>query len=235
MKNNKIDYKQVKEFLSSPKGKMVAFFGFYFIFFFFLGVVSRMSLATSSDYDTKDVSDKFDFSLEKIKANNYHFKYAIDIDTNKYIYEGDRKDDKALFTFNNESYYQNSDHFLKNTNGIWLKIDNPYVMKEFIDIHYISDVLNKSSYISKTDYESGIKTYIYQISTTTLVKLLDNNDIDLDDISNEIFIKSDENNHVDEIRFTLDSYCQYKNIGTNCQVDLNYSNFSKVEDRKDPE
>ena len=107
-------------------------------------------------------------------------------------------------------------------------------MKEFIDVDSITDILKVSSLISKTDYESGMRTYDYNISTTSLVKLIDKQDIDLDDAVNSIFIKAEDEKQVNEISFSLDSYCKYKGIGNSCKVLLKYSNFNEVEDIKNP-
>lgn len=230
--NKKMDYKQMVEFLKTPKGKAVLFFGFYFVFFFVLAVMARINPVTSSNDYKED--NNFDFSLSQISGNNYHFKYDINIDDKSYLYEGDRNGSSELFTLNSENYYRNGDNFLKNTNNIWLKADNPYIMKEFIDVDSITDILKISSLISKTDYESGMRTYDYNISTTSLVKLIDKQDIDLDDAVNSIFIKAEDEKQVNEISFSLDSYCKYKGIGDSCKVLLKYSNFNEVEDIKNP-
>ena len=109
-------------------------------------------------------------------------------------------------------------------------------MSNFLDINKIVDIALKSKIVSKTQYESGMRVYTYQISTTTLVKLLERENIDLDDPVNKIIFKTDETNRVNDIKYNLTSYCKYKNISKNtCKIELEYSKFGKIKDIKDPE
>ena len=78
MEKFKSFFKYIKSNSKTPRGKAIAFFGFYFIFFI---VVIMMVRFNSSNETDEVVTPKFDFSL--IEANNYHFHYQ-DVFGNKY-------------------------------------------------------------------------------------------------------------------------------------------------------
>lgn len=234
MKN--INCKEILEFLKTPRGKAIAFFAFYLVFFLILMIAVRSGGNTASSYTTETDSKKpYNISFEKILDNNYHFKYEINLDQNTYVYEGNKNGNKELFTLGVDNFYRKEENFLKNTNGIWLKNDNPYIMNDFLDINKITNIFDSATYISKTDYESGMKVYNFQITTNTLVKLLENIDIDIADIPNEIIVKTDEENSANEIKLDLSSYCKYKNLSSiKGEITLNYDNFGEIEEINDP-
>ena len=236
MKKNNIDYKAIIEFLKTPKGKAVMFFGFYFIFFLILSAMFRSGAVNDDSLEKSKNKNNFPFSLGKIESNNYHFKYSIDMDSKIITYEGDKYNKKELFKFNNLSYYRNDSVFLTNNSNIWVKCDNPYIMYEFIDIDSIKKILSKATYISKTDYESGMKVYNYQISTSTLIKVISNIDVDLDDKPNEIILKTDDRNNVNVIKYDLTSYSKYNKLANNKgEIELNYTKFGEIKKITDPE
>ena len=228
MKN--IDYKAIIEFLKTPRGKAFMFFGFYFIFFFILAVLFRMN-PDEVEYKKEKKKSSFPFSISMIESGNYHFKYNYMFDSKTATYEGDRNDSKELFSFNKNNYYRNNDVYLISNNGIWVKSDNPYKLSQFIEISSIKKILKKSKYISKTDYESGMKVYTYQVSTDTLIKLFNNQNIDLDDKPNEIVLKTDKDNNVNVIKFDISSYSKYNKFARNMgQIELNYTKFGEIKE-----
>lgn len=235
MKKQKFDFKEISEFLKTPKGKSMAFFGFYFLFFLVLMILARAG-GTSRINTEYQQTKPYSISFKKIVKGNYHFKYEIKLDENSFLYEGNKNGVKELFLVGNETFYRNDDIFLKESLGVWVKDDNPYMMSEFINIDSIQNIINNATYISKTDYESGMKVYDFQITTNTLVKLFENIDIDIDDIPNEIVVKTDDLDNVNSIKFYLNSYTKYKNFAFNLgEVDLNYDQFGEIEDIKEPE
>jgi len=234
MKNKKEN--KVKEFLGTPQGKPALFFGFYFIFFLVLIILVRTNSSSNNSVINTDSSVDLPFSLTKIENGNYHFSYSFNIDSNVYLYEGDKSDYKELFSFNNIKYYRSDSIFLSNVDNKWIKVDNPYILSDFIDINNISSILKNSTYVSKTDYDSGMVVYDYRVSTPTLVKILNNDYIDLDDAVNEIIVKVDENNDVSTIIFNFSSYGLYSKIAFDqLDIELNYSNYGNVNDISDPE
>ncbi len=232
MKN--VDMEKVIEFLKTPRGKACLFFGFYLIFFIVLMFMFRVD--DSSSKNKSNVDNNLPFSLSNIENDNYHFKYTYKIDDKEYVYEGDKNNGVELFEYNKEKYYSSGDDFLSNKQNIWSKVDNPYIIKEFIDISAIKSIVEKASLVSKTEYESGMIVYSYKIATTTLIKLIEKKKIDLDDPVNEITFKTDEDNEVNDIQYDLSSYCKYKKIANkSCSIELEYSNFGKIKEIKQPE
>ena len=78
--------------------------------------------------------------------------------------------------------------------------------------------------------------YSYKIENTTLIKLIEKKKIDLDDPVNEITFKTDEDNEVNDIKYDLSSYCKYKKLANkSCSIELEYSNFGKIKEIKQPE
>ncbi|MBQ2639833.1 MAG: hypothetical protein IJF92_03625 [Bacilli bacterium] len=234
MKTKKEKIKETIKFLKTPKGKMSLFFGFYIVFFAVLALLFQISESKSSTEQKKEKS--FPFYLNNIERRNFHFKYSYQLDENSHIYEGDRNKDKELFSYNNKDFYKNDNIYLTNNSGVWVKDEDPYIMSEFVDITKIISIAKKAKFISKTTYESGMNVYTYHISTTTLVKLLGKENIDLDDPVNEIIFKTDEKNEVNNIKYDLTSYSKYKNISkNNCKIELEYSKFGKIKEIEDPE
>jgi len=231
MKNKQNKYiKLLKDIYKNPRGKAILFFVFYFFFFLILIIMIR----TNSTINNGTVENKnnLNYSLESITNGNYHYAYKINLNNIEHIYEGDKLNSKEKFTYiyNNIStnYYRNNDLFLKEVDSNWNKTENPYILKEFLNIDMLKTIITSSSYISKTEYESGRVVYHYNISTTTLLKLLENTNIDIDDIPNKIDITTN-NKEVDQINYTLDSYCKYIDNNSNtCNIEMKYSNFDKI-------
>lgn len=222
MKNNYIE-KISKYMKSDSKSKIILFFGFYFVFFFFL----IMSIRSNSSNVVE--KDKYLFSIDNLKNNNYHFQYTLNIDNVKTIYEGDLNKNQELFTVNNiEKYYEENNIYFKYSNG-WMNSANPYqvINPRYGDI--IEKILDNATYISKTENVDKTKVYNYQITTTTLYKIFDFNDIDLDDMINEIKVYTDEDNDLVKLEFDFSSYYTYKGICTNkLNILMEYSNYGKI-------
>ena len=66
-------------------------------------------------------------------------------------------------------------------------------------------MISSSTYVSKTELATGEEIINLQITSTTLVKILDGLEVDLDDPVNSIQLKKNENGEVVEIQYTLDS------------------------------
>lgn len=232
--NKKKNYlKILTDMYHTPRGKAILFFGFYFFFFLILIIAIRFGSSNNNNINSNSSTGP-NYSYSDIINGNYHFTYQILLNDNNYIYEGDKINSKEKFTYTlneiSKDYYRNNDLFLENSSGNWQKTDNPYILKEYLQIDMIKTIVNSSSYISKTEYESGKITYHYEISTSTLIKLFTNENIDISDIPNKIDI-SVENNEVNKIDYNLESYIKYidKN-NQNCAIKITYSNFNNIED-----
>lgn len=226
----KVNKEDFKKFISDPKGKAFVFFVGYLIFFIVIGIVARVGGSNNynRDYETET---KKQFDLTYIERNNYKFNYKIKIDDNYLTYSGIRYDTQEKVTCTNlvEYYGENGNYFVNNS-GLWIKADNPYKYSEFYDINNIYKLLEMATYISKTTYESGKDVYNFSISSSTINKMFENVDIDVEELPNEIIVSTDYNGNVNEIKFTLDSYCKVKNICVNnMSITLAYELYGEIE------
>ena len=232
-KEEKKKFKDIVEKIKSdPQKKAWVVLTGYFIFFLVVVLMVR-SLPTNNN--SNNYNNINGINISNIKKNNYHFKYSVNIDRNIIVYEGETNNNKTLFykSINGatENYYKENDTYYMKINNIWTTSTNPYSLSNFIDIETIEKILKESKYISKTEYNDHTRKYNYQISTTTLVKLIDNEIVDLDDMPNDIFITTDSYNRVQKIEFNLSSYTNYKLLSTiNSNIVLEYSKFNEISD-----
>ena len=225
---------KVMAFLKTPRGKAVLFFGIYFIFFIGLAIFSRVAGTGNSITPQLSVSP-YTYSLEQIANHNYHYQYQYLIDGSTLTFEGDRNNNKSLFTDGIVSYYQKDDLFMKNQDGLWIKCDNPYIFPLLLDDSVLNTIISSATYISKTELATGEEEINLQITTTTLVKILDGLDVDLDDPVNTIQLKKDNSGEVVEVHYDFTSYALYHGrCSSSFQLILSYSNFGNVKEIQDP-
>lgn len=240
MKNN--DNKNIvsfiKELYKTPRGRGILFFAAYFVFFVVLIILVRTGERgnTAGTYETVK---SYHFSVNDIASNNYNFSHSINLDDKTFTYSGSRYFNEEVFVFsdslNTLEYYRNDNNYLSKTGDLWLKSDNPYLFPMFFEIQKINEILDKATYISKTDYESGRKVYHFEVSTTTLVSLLENKNVDLDDLPNEVVVTTNEEGDVTEIKLVLNSYCQYQgSCSLGLQILLKYSDYGKIQEIASP-
>ena len=207
MKNKKFDYKEFQEFIKTPKGKAVLFFGIYAFFFLMIAILARSG---GSTLDRKyESGSKYQFSIASIVNKNFNFDYEVNVDGNITNYSGSSDQSSLSFLVNNTSnyYYNGSNYFTNN----------------------ISDILNEAMYVSKTEYDNGREVYNFKISSATLNKLFENKDLDIEEVPNEVNFSVNDEGIVDEITYNVDSYCKVKNICLNSmKVTLKYKDFGKI-------
>lgn len=225
---------KVMAFLKTPRGKAVLFFGIYFIFFIGLAIFSRVAGTGNSITPQLSVSP-YTYSLEQIANHNYHYQYQYLIDGSTITFEGDRNNNKSLFSDGVISYYQKDDLFMKCQDGLWIKCDNPYIFPLLLDDSVLNTIISSATYVSKTELATGEEEINLQITTTTLVKILDGLDVDLDDPVNTIQLKKDSSGEVVEVRYDFTSYALYHGrCSSSFQLILSYSNFGNVKEIQDP-
>lgn len=225
---------KVMAFLKTPRGKAVLFFGIYFIFFIGLAIFSRVAGTGNSITPQLSVSP-YTYSLEQIANHNYHYQYQYLIDGSTITFEGDRNNNKSLFSDGVISYYQKDDLFMKSQDGLWIKCDNPYIFPLLLDDSVLNTIISSATYVSKTELATGEEEINLQITTTTLVKILDGLDVDLDDPVNTIQLKKDSSGEVVEVRYDFTSYALYHGrCSSSFQLILSYSNFGNVKVIQDP-
>lgn len=223
-----------RNFIKTPRGKAVLFFGVYFIFFVGLAIFSRAA-GTGNSFSPQLNVTPYSYSLKQISNHNYHYQYQYQIDGSIVTFEGDRANKKSLFSDGVTSYYQNGDLFMRNQEGIWIKCDNPYIFPSLLDDSNINKIISSATYVSKTELASGEEEVNFEISTTTLVKILDGIDIDLDDPVNTIQLKKDDTGEVVEIRYNLTNYAIFHGrCSSQFELMLSYSNFDGISKIQDP-
>ncbi len=241
--SNQSDQKKKKwivfELLKTSRGRGILFFGFYFVFFLIIICIVRFAPRGTMNGINYEKGNSKQFSIQQILNQNYQFQYHISWDQKKILYQGVKYNQQEMFSKTEElltvDFYRDQDQFLKNVEQLWIKADNPYYFFEFIDEKNISDLLDQASYLSKTVYESGKTTYQLQISTSTLVQLFFQQNVDLDDVPNEIMLSVDSNGEVFEINFSLDSYCKYlQQCKDTLKIKLTYDQFGKIEKITNP-
>lgn len=150
-KQNKKKF-NVKELFTDEKKRARLILLAYLIFFIVLIVAMRSSATPVDDDIANAINNQAD---EKLAMYNYEFTYTITEGENKYIYTGKHYNEKELFTYNNNSYYTEGNLVLKQEGDNWVKVDNPYVEYEYIQLENIDKILGKSDFISQTTYEDG--------------------------------------------------------------------------------
>lgn len=226
--------KFIKEAWKDPQKKAILMLIIMFLFFSFVVISVRTTHKNMNKNVEENKDNTFEFSLENIKSGNYHFIYTVNIDNNITIYEGDNFYNKELFSIGEDKYYRYKDLYLKDIKGVWSTIDNPYLFSDFKEIDKIENLLKQSSFSSKTEYNDNNKVYNYNISTSTILKILESIETDIDDIPNIISITTDSEDNVIEINYNLSRYSIYKKTGSNVTLNIKYSKFGEIEEIEDP-
>lgn len=226
---------EIKELMKTPRGRAILFFGAYLLFFLFIAIFARTG-GTSNINKKYESGSPLDFSLNGIEKSNYKFKYEVNIDGVISKYEGSSTFNNSLFKVNDtKEYYFNGKNYFTNNNGVWLNVENPLKSYDFINNKNIGKYIEKATYISKTEYDSGKDVYTFNISSATINKILFNKDLDISEVPNEIIISTNDENNVNEVKYVLDSYCKVKKLCTNSmKITLNYDDIGNVSDIASP-
>ena len=237
--NKKIE--QLKEIINNLKktdrGRALLFFLGYLIFFVIVFIFIQTSSRVNLSRDDFENGTTVNFNVDKIQDNNYSYKYTITLDINDYEFVGKRQDNLEELLYNEYYYFRdyNTNKSYREEKSNWIECKDPNDFKYFTDIDNIIDLANNATYISKTNYESGKTTYNYEISTTTIEKLMNDIDIDLDDKPNELVFSTDEEENVVNIKMKLDSYGKYKNYSKKYfSINLEYDDFGDIKELENP-
>lgn len=226
----KFTAKDFSEFIHTPRGKAILFFGIYLVFFIGLAMMAHIGGQGSVIGSTDLNLDSPYYNLSSIKKGNYAFSYQFVIDDVTSTYTGTHYEKKALFSDGMTQYYQDDTLFMKNQNGVWIRCNDPYPLSSLTDSTVVESLLKSATYVSKTELATGEETMNYQISTTTLVQLLDGLEVDLDDPVNTIQLRKDENGEIVEIQYDVSSYAKYRGLVADYfGLTLSYSDFGEIE------
>lgn len=229
----------IKELNKTPRGKGILFFGFYLIFFIILFVVMQLgkgeSILKQGNYDQGIEKNNITYSFDKIKENNYKYKYSINKDGIDYIYIGEKNNNKEIFQYNGINYYLEKDKYFVNNNGMWILDKSPYINEYLLKIEQIEEIVEEAFLVSRTDYESGKEIDNYLVSSNTLNKIYYNKNTDIEEVANEIEVSTDEEKNVEKITLKLNSYCiNNQECQNNLEVCLEYDDFGEVKEIENP-
>ena len=227
----------IKNLKKTDRGRALLFFLGYLIFFIVVFIFIQTANKTTVNRNDYENGTTVSFNVDKVKNNNYSYKYTITVDINDYEFIGERNRNLETFNYNNIDYFKDykNNKIYKKTDDKWNLCDNPNDFDYLTNIDNIWDLANNATYISKTDYESGKTTYNYEISTTTIEKIINDVEIDLDDKPNELVFSSDEEGNVIDIKMKLDSFGKYKNYSKKYfSIDLEYDDFGEIKSIENP-
>lgn len=229
----------VKELRKTNQGRAILFFGFYAIFFIVVLFLIKFCRGNPISNMEINVNQKYYLNTSAIENNNYHFNYTVIIDSGSYVYDGDRSNDKELFTITTntgvDSYYCSNSNCLKKVNNIYIKSDDPFILSYFLEGSNVSTLSDKATYVSSTNNADNSRNYKFEISTTSLVKIVNGQIIDIADATNTISAATDTEGNINDIEYGISSYTKYLNTSSNTTISLKYSNFGKIKEISKPE
>lgn len=235
-KDQKLEQKQsVKEFFKTPRGQGVAFFGFYFLFFLFIAILSRTGGSTrslnASDFERGSSKPAY---AELFNHNNYEFVFTITIDQIVYQYTGKYYLNTMMFEYNNHNYYYDGINYYRQDEE-WVLSENPFVYGEFLEPRQVLSLLDASSYESTTTYESGNVNYNYLLSSNTIFSMLKGIDADYMEEPNSIVVGVNQQKNVEKVSFQLDSYGRLSQICQNTfKVLLEFDQYGEIKEIESP-
>lgn len=231
---NRKKNKLTEYFDENPDTRKIFFVVFYLIFFIFIAILLRNSVSTGTTFTKQNTGLNKSYNLDAIGNKNYHINIIEDVNGEKNIYDGDVNKDKVEYikSGNPPLYYykEGNSTYLRNNNTLmYSKVDTPFISERFLTKDALNDLLIHSTYTSLTNYFNGEETdYNYVISTSTIRRLFDKEETDIDDKENNITIKAGENN-IEEIDMDLTSYYNsiYGNIN-DYKLIITYSKFNEI-------
>ena len=234
--------KVVNNLLKSERGRAILFFLFYFVFFLVIILMARTNLSNNKKNNTKNKSTtsiKADYDLKKLEEGNYRFTREETRNSIKTIFTGEANGGRSSFLMTNDTAIKNffsyNDIYLEKENNSYKVSVNPYLYPRLNDYSTIKKILDTAHLKSKTTYENGNTIYQYEISSTSLLSIMDNKEVDLDDQVNLISLTTDESKNVVEIIYQLDSYHSYSyNVVEHLTIKVDYSDYGKVKELEIP-
>lgn len=242
-KKEKEDTKKiVNNLLNSERGRAILFFLFYFVFFLVIILMLRTNLSNNKKNNFKGnttTSIKADYDLKKIEEGNYRFTREETRNGIKTIFTGEANSGRSSFLMTDDigikNFFSYNDIYLVKENNSYKVSINPYLYPRFNDYSTIKKILDTAHLKAKTTYENGNTVYQYEISSTSLLSIIDNKEVDLDDQVNLINLTMDENKNVVEIIYQLDSYHSYNyNVVETLTIKVDYSDYGKVKELEIP-
>ena len=235
--------KVVNNLLKSERGRAILFFLFYFVFFLVIILMARTNLSNNKNNtntsNQSTTSIKADYDLKKLEEGNYRFTREETRNSIKTIFTGETNGGRSSFLMTSDNgiknFFSYNDIYLEKENNSYKVSVNPYLYSRLNDYSIIKKILATAHLKAKTTYENGNTIYQYEISSTSLLSIMDNKEVDLDDQVNLISLTTDENKNVVEIIYQLDSYHSYSyNLLEHHNIKVDYSDYGKVKELEIP-
>lgn len=223
--------------------KPVLFFGFYLIFFIVLILLLRSGYKNNNaSTNPKKSGYGYDYKLNRILNENYHFVYTEEMNTEKTIFEGDWLDNTLSYRKSgvvSSEYYQNRDKvYLKDPNSLtWSETENPMIFSKVANPSTLKRIITSAAYVSKTDYiKSDTKSFNYEIETSYLYKMFNDDTNEFDNVpTNKIIVTIEENGKIKSIQLDLTNYYNIINPEiTNYKLTFTYSKYGEIEEIPNP-
>ena len=222
------DLKSDKE--DNQKSRMILFFGFYFIFFAI--VICLIVFGGNRQYLTQEY-EKGQPSIGNGLGDSFSYTYHIQVDDLSYDYVGEQTGNFQLFTFQEKEYFFNGEkYYLKEET--WNECENPYLYREFYDIETFVKIIEKSTYVAKTEYENGDVIYHYLVSSNDLNELFFAEKTEYENSSNTIDITIDANRHITGIVYGLDDYGTHREMGSRFSIEIHYAQYGEIKEIENP-
>lgn len=234
--------KVVTNLLKTDRGKAILFFLFYLVFFFIISIMARTNLANKKQSEVnndKNTNISVNYDFTKLEAGNYRFTREEDRNGIKTIFTGDVNDGKSSFIMTRDNtvrtFFSYNDIYLERTNNTYNVAVNPYLYASLNEIKNIKNIIKAAHLKAKTTYEKGNTVYQYEITSNSLLELLDNKQVDLDDKVNLIDLTVNGDKEIVEITYHLDSYHSYTyNVVETLTIKIDYSDYGKVKELEIP-
>ncbi len=234
--------KVVTNLLKTDRGKAIIFFLFYGVFFFIIILMARAGFANKSKNEVVkeqkvNISSNYDFT--KLETGNYRFTREEDRNGVKTIFTGDVNDGKSSFIMTQDNtvrtFFSYNDIFLERINNTYNVAVNPYLYSSLNDVKNIKNIIKTAHLKAKTTYENGNTVYQYEITSNSLIELLDNKQVDLDDAVNLIDLTTSGDKEIIEITYHLDNYHSYTySMIEKLTIKIDYSDYGKVKELEIP-
>lgn len=218
--------KLFKELRKTPKGRAVLFFAFYLVFFIVLAIGFRLTPHNVSNSTEEEQTKENYIIVGRYNGKNYAYKYVFNVDEVLALVEGKRNGYKESFSYtyldNTKNYYKDMISYYEND----LVVDCPNEL--LVVTSNIDSLLEKASYDSVTNYQSGRVVYRFLLSSSNISMLVDKKDLDISEVPNEIMVTVDDNK-VTDVSMNLDSYCAATSkCSSKMRVSIKYSEIGEI-------
>lgn len=209
--NVKITIKSIWKWLRSEKGKRYSFLIFYLFFFIFVFIfISLPSNITTNNNENSNSGnnsniqgESFPFSVKNLEEDDYKFTYIVNCDNNEADYIGEKNGNNIKLQDDRGEY----NYSYKNGELKFDSLENSPVLVKFLDIFEIKKIIKNSELVSETKLiTDNSYLYTYNIKTTDLLELYEEEIEVTEEIVNTINIKTDNENQIIEIKLDILGY-----------------------------